>query len=258
MIKSLTLNSYQGILFQRFNRFGTSPWLIPIGLYHRNRKRPGLQFCPLCLSEDIIPYFRKFWRLSIVCLCPKHGCILRDTCSECGSPVAFHRNYMGNKNTIPVYNITQCHNCHADLRSNRVRREISGLPLKWVNLYKRMLAEFIDRKWINLPSSSIVYPHLFYDGVKVLIAVLKSNCAKKAKDSILNNFKFDIRAYFPENLRQLEFNRVSVIQRLAVLALVAFLLNDWPINLKAIELSKSMFKDHNHELPYWIYRLFYS
>jgi len=66
------------------------PWILPVGA--RNRLRHGgLQFCPRCLAEDRIPYYRVRWRLAWVTCCDVHGVTLLDCCAKCQAPAEPHR-----------------------------------------------------------------------------------------------------------------------------------------------------------------------
>lgn len=47
-----------------------------------------LQFCPACLREDEVPYFRRSWTLATRVSCFRHGCRLRDRCPSCGLGLA--------------------------------------------------------------------------------------------------------------------------------------------------------------------------
>ncbi len=47
-----------------------------------------LQFCPACLREDEVPYFRRNWTLATRVSCFRHGCRLRDRCPSCGLGLA--------------------------------------------------------------------------------------------------------------------------------------------------------------------------
>ena len=47
-----------------------------------------LQFCPSCLGEDEVPYFRRSWTLATRVSCFRHGCRLRDRCPSCGQSLA--------------------------------------------------------------------------------------------------------------------------------------------------------------------------
>ena len=47
-----------------------------------------LQFCPTCLREDEVPYFRQSWTLATRVSCFRHGRRLRDRCPSCGQSLA--------------------------------------------------------------------------------------------------------------------------------------------------------------------------
>jgi hypothetical protein len=47
-----------------------------------------LQFCPTCLREDEMPYFRRSWTLATRVSCFHHGCRLRDRCPSCDQGLA--------------------------------------------------------------------------------------------------------------------------------------------------------------------------
>lgn len=49
------------------------------------RQSPGAMFCPRCLAEDAIPYYRLRWRLGFMTICPAHRCFLADRCGKCGA-----------------------------------------------------------------------------------------------------------------------------------------------------------------------------
>lgn len=44
----------------------------------------GLRFCPACLREDAVAYYRREWRLSFVTICSRHGTALHQACAACG------------------------------------------------------------------------------------------------------------------------------------------------------------------------------
>jgi hypothetical protein len=86
-----------------------SQWVNAVGVYHRNRTRFGLQYCPQCLGDR--PTFVRSWRYSFVTVCSMHQCSLLDRCRACGSSVVPHRSYK----------LTRCHHCGAFLSGMRDR-----------------------------------------------------------------------------------------------------------------------------------------
>lgn len=118
------LASYEGTLYERHNTYGPSTWIMPVGVYHRTRRRFGLQYCARCLSEDVTPYYRRRWRLAFMTVCDVHRTPLRDRCPRCESPVAFHRNELGDFHKFSATSLTLCHGCGFDLR----REPEAGAP----------------------------------------------------------------------------------------------------------------------------------
>jgi len=87
---------------------GFSKGILAVGIYHSQRRRFGLQFCPACLAGDAIPHFRQHWRLALLTTCPTHGWPLRDACFRCDAPIALHHS---------EHSICRCSQCGADQRS---------------------------------------------------------------------------------------------------------------------------------------------
>lgn len=114
---STTLHAYEGRLYSKFRLSGALQWILTLKMYHRTRQGFGLQFCPTCLAEDTIPYFRKRWRIALNTVCTRHDTMLLDRCPECGSGVAFHRLDMARANAIEVTPLSYCHSCGFDLRN---------------------------------------------------------------------------------------------------------------------------------------------
>ncbi len=81
---------------------GDTPLLLSVSVFHRTRRRHGLQFCPVCLAEGR-PWFRRVWRLGFVFVCPEHDAALLDACPGCGSPVVPHRSVWSDP--------SRCHQC---------------------------------------------------------------------------------------------------------------------------------------------------
>jgi hypothetical protein len=55
------------------------------------------RFCPRCLHEDSIPYYRLLWRLHFVPICLTHGCLIQSVESKCAKrPNGLLVSYPGN------------------------------------------------------------------------------------------------------------------------------------------------------------------
>jgi len=111
-----TLRAYEGLLYRQFRLSSTLPWILALKLYHRKREGHGLQFCPACLTEDQIPYFRKCWRVAFNTVCTQHGTMLLDRCPKCGVAVAVHRLDIEHRDALETMPVSYCHACGFDLR----------------------------------------------------------------------------------------------------------------------------------------------
>ena len=102
-----TLRYYEGRLIENYS-YGNVRWFLPIGHYHTKNNRHNLLYCPQCLVNDKVPYFRKRWKLSLSFCCPKCCLILRETCWECGSGINFIRTELGDKSNHNINRMTTC------------------------------------------------------------------------------------------------------------------------------------------------------
>ena len=105
-ILNLTLKEWERKIFHLFiTRKGSSS----------SRKLGALRYCPICLKEDEIPYFRKCWKLRYVTCCDKHKVYLYDRCSnpECKRPINL---------SLVKYekSMTECVYCGTDLSNSKV------------------------------------------------------------------------------------------------------------------------------------------
>jgi hypothetical protein len=108
------LRGLEGSLFRSYIPNGHTKWIMPLGLYHRTRRRPGLQFCPQCLDSPG-SYWRRSWRLSLSTVCDMHNCALRDRCPHCSFPIHFHRRGMGDRNSTQLVPESICTKCRQSL-----------------------------------------------------------------------------------------------------------------------------------------------
>lgn len=114
-----TLKSFEGVLFGAHKPAGTLQWIQTLKMYHRKRQGFGLQLCPYCLQEDVIPYFRKAWRVTFNTICPIHRCMLIDRCPSCLIGIAFHRVETGDQKTESLnWSLSSCHHCGYEIANS--------------------------------------------------------------------------------------------------------------------------------------------
>lgn len=116
-VKQTTLAIYCGRLYRKHHSAGQLRWILSTGIYHRKRRRCGIQFCPQCLNEDDEPYFRTRWRVAVLTFCPTHRILLHDRCPVCHAPLAYHRRELGRPTITDTGVLCLCHACDFDLRT---------------------------------------------------------------------------------------------------------------------------------------------
>lgn len=105
-IFSMSLRSEEGFLYS-CNDCLVVPHQIRKPVYKRSNY--GMMFCPKCLSEDKIPYWRKKWRYDFYNACTKHKIFLADRCGNCYERVKVTKMSVSDK-------VVFCSNCGRDLR----------------------------------------------------------------------------------------------------------------------------------------------
>lgn len=110
-----TLVTYRTRLYPRRQAVGQLRWILPIKSQGMQRTAFGQQFCPECLATDVIPYFRKQWRVALYTYCPIHHIEMHDACPACGKSVAIFRGDFG-RELKDARAMHVCHVCGYDFR----------------------------------------------------------------------------------------------------------------------------------------------
>lgn len=260
IMKEHMLTYYEGLISEKVNVNGYSRWILPLGLYHRTRKRLGVSYCPKCLEEDPIKYFRMYWRLSFVTFCHKHHCLLMDECPSCHKPVDYQRLGVGNSYyESPINNLGICHGCgkclwHTD--SQPLPNEF----LPYIGSYSAFLKLFIKRS-MCLPMLQQTMPLQEFQGLWALItSLMKRHYFNKGIQSNIQNklgiYIFDVK--YSNNT----FDDKPLLERFKILLVIFWILDQWPKRLldlaKNTIFSQSAFSDNVDQTPFWLYRVIRS
>ncbi len=247
----LSLGAYEGYLFESLRRHGNSRGLLSLGLYHRQRLRAGLQYCPLCLSGGIVPYYRRHWRLAVFALCERHSCCLLDRCTACDFPVMFHRNGVGRQQEILRRGLQLCFHCGVDL-CHAVSTFPSTLPSDAVAAYHRLISDISSEAPTShlFPGSSML---AIVQGLYIITVVLTGRNGKRLREVI----SLDMSIPMPLGIQQhMEFEYREASERVVILSAVAWMLCDWPHRFLDLctraNLTRSAFFDHLTAMPYWL------
>ncbi len=158
----LTLRSYESYLAEKISTVAANHFIQPLGNFGRMTTMYGLRFCPICLKEDKIPFFRKTWRLSFSTACIKHGCFLLDRCQKCNYSISIFRRFYD-------HGFPHCYKCGAEYKNatpELITADSHGLqPIK-------QLYNILDSGVFRF-SNRYTYSFLFFE---MLYKVIKLVC----------------------------------------------------------------------------------
>lgn len=200
------------------NKNASWPWIMPYGT--RNRKhKGGLQFCPICLSTDKYPYFRKHWRFAWQTCCKKHSVQLLDKCPECNLAPQPHRV------EAIEGNVKTCFNCKADLgksKTFRLDNNAFSIQEECSSVLRTGLSRFG-----NIDSLQ------YFQVLKMFITVLnKCTLSKLSRLSeFLESYSIDIKNINPTTTGH-PFEMLPVHERVTILSNVWKIIDNGPLMLK--------------------------
>ena len=235
-LEDATLRSLQANVFHHYTDGGHLSWLMPLGIFHRDRRRAGLMCCPACLKEDREPYFRKVWRLSFTVACVRHGTLLVEQCSSCRSTIQPHRADHRNRSWLTSgITLAHCWNCSADLR-DQATESASEADLE----LQRLTLQAVDVGHVDATGRTGLHSILFLKGLRVLVAALL-----RMKE--IGGVTFSGKQLF---------ETLDVWHRSVILKEAHHHLVDWPVRFQKVfsevRRAYSQFTQYSPDRPYWI------
>lgn len=211
-----TLPAYEGWLSERVNRHGNSRWILPLGVYHRERTRPSLLFCPQCLAEPDGRFYRRKWRLAWTTVCTKHGCLLLDQCPFCGAAIEPHRTDMTARRIFPNKDmLVSCHHCSKSL----LRAPVTSADPSLI-AFQRELEAILEAGYVDWAGNPNLYSVLYFNGLRSMLA------------GILTGRKVSKRDQQLAHLSGKEIERLALADRQMLMGKMASLLHEWPSAFK--------------------------
>lgn len=206
------------------------------------RTHNGLMYCPKCLAEDKIPYFRKKWRYEFYNACPKHKVFLTDRCWRCYEKINFAK-------IKHFKEICICHKCKKDFRENLVIKINSNFEygLKAISWFEKGLKDgyfIIDDEKIN---SLYVFESF---------TALRSIVDKKNELNLVDFPLIEEYKIICEKLEKYNSKKALSIQKEFLLtSLVFYLFEEFPNNLlNFVSKNKLTHRDFLHgfkDIPFW-------
>ena len=242
-----TLKSYEGVLYERHQPNGNTKWILPVGVYHRTRRRHGLQYCPYCLKEDDTPYFRKHWRLALSTVCTRHQCLLLDGCPKCASPLVPHRTDMQGRQYFPHETMhVHCWKCGFDLRLAKAGK----VKNKALVRLQVQLESVIENGYTDWAGNPTMHSLVFFEGVRALIAGMTSRHTKERlrKSATLDRINLD-------DWSRTRFEMMPITERRGIVDLLTLVLKKWPTNftelIKDCRLRYCDLKGDSEQRVFW-------
>ena len=183
------------------------------------RNHYGLMYCPQCLAEDKIPYFRKKWRYQFYNVCTRHQIFLTDRCWVCYERINFSK-IKHNKN------LAVCSKCEKDLSTTLFTKIQSNYMygLKAVKWFEKGL----DRGYFIINNQK-VHSVFIFDSFKRFVYLLD-----RKESLILDDFPL-INEYknLCKKLENYNSKKVSMIYKdFFLTAMIYFLFQNYPHNLQ--------------------------
>ena len=254
-LKALSLAAYEGVLFENLTHLGNGAWILPVGVFHRTRRRAGLQFCPRCLLSDSIPYYRKSWRLALYAMCERHLCVMQEHCPNCKATAAFYRHGIGRGKEIPPFALRLCHKCGFDL--SQAPSFIPDWPdIRSLRNFKKIIGRFEVGHWpYGLNTSIFGIP--YFQGIRTLVSVINGRNGLRLRQSLSRAIGADIG--INRSRPGLDFECLTSEERLNLLLTVTWLMEDWPSRFVTIcaesNFSRSRLAEEVSALPFWLSRV---
>lgn len=232
-IYDLTLKSYTGSLQEQITD-------VP------NSMLGDLKYCPVCLREDKIPYFRKKWHIIFYNVCHHHRCYLYDHCPQCQNKLDISKMY---EDEMPY---TYCHKCGGELSKARKltvhKNHVLGLE------HQNALMDILERGYVVL-GDRWIYSFNFFE---VFVQLSKIILARKKYRFIDMHPVYgllkgiDKRGY---HYNMPVYKQVTVKQRFSLYSMIVHLFENYPVNfreyIRCNELTHwDMVKDMEY-VPFW-------
>jgi len=99
----------------------------PGHLLLRHQRKPRYRFCPLCFSADETPYVRQEWRFDTWRVCWEHGCMMEDSCAQCGALLTLPINMVSAANMKGIGLLAECRVCGTGLSRRRAPLMLSAV-----------------------------------------------------------------------------------------------------------------------------------
>lgn len=231
---------------------GSTPWVLPLGVWHRKRRAFGTQFCPLCLHMDAQPYYRRAWRLAFYTECEMHHVLMEDRCPACKQPICFFRSDLGDREEVEGLPAYRCTACRFNLGHTLPRR--FEWPHWELTVATRSLMFFNFLPWAFLGGMTFESAPQLFSVLRQLVSVMSSSESRgELYDYVACQLWPSGYPVLSHRSQAYEFRDVQERHRL--FGMGVWLLQEWPARLELatdrLALSNSQLMRDSPSLPDW-------
>ncbi|TNC81494.1 MAG: hypothetical protein C9356_09195 [Oleiphilus sp.] len=246
-IEATLLTSLIGRYMSEIDTNGGQLGILAVKTIGAKRQSFGMQFCPRCLEEDRIPYYRRSWRLTPITICSKHLVKLADRCAKCESPANFHHLSLFHSS------LAFCWQCGSEL--TRITTE-EICPQSGVAKFNDLILEGLTTGWVRINEETPIMMPMFLEGIwRMVRPFLRNKHARRFEESFrtngdegfvgLDSFTFGSR-----------IDRLPTSDRFKLGHVLGHLLCDWPNRFVGFcinsNITRKPFRRNVGIPPYWL------
>lgn len=229
-LRNMTMKSYDGYLQEEIIRNGNNKFLT------------NYRFCPKCLKEDKIPYFKKEHRVVFSTFCEKHKCYLLDKCPKCKTQISLLKMF----NDELAYEF--CCNCGFKLSNSCINYLKNGLKYK----FNYKIINILKKGYIRL-GDYYIYSFLFFDVISHISKLILSS--KKIRINGIENkiLKKISKKHFLSS--KTFFSQISIKEQYMLFSIIMSIFEEFPEKLESFmtqnKLSNFEMVRDIKVVPYW-------
>lgn len=188
-----------------------------------NRLLSSIKFCPKCLKEDKVPYFRKNWKFAFSTACIKHNCFLRNVCPKCKVKIEILKMYQNKLSDV------YCHSCGYNLKKSTVQ---------YISTNYTYGLKAIKKIYTTLDSGHVIfkdtfiYSFCFFDTIMQLtkLILLKHNVEFINTHPLFKILKNALNRKL--NSAKSVYTQLSIKESFALFGIILYLFDNYPNNFK--------------------------
>ena len=206
------------------------------------RTHHGLMYCPLCLKEDKVPYWRKKWRYFFYTACPKHKIFLTDRCWHCYKPIKILKMQV-------IDEIKYCSYCKADLSLTNTKEKI--LPEAFGLQAIQWFEDGLNRGFFEINGQKVWSVMFFHIFCRLYYVLDKKQELFLEKFSMLDEYKIVCKKFETYNSKKAS----AIYKAFYVNSMIYHLFQNYPVYfLDFIKLNHLTYREFTHGLkyiPFW-------